>query len=240
MSCDARPLLKRLKDRLADLSRHTGPGVLDDDEPTPGTRLDPHPHRRARPGVRSRVGEQVLHDPLDFGGVDRDQHGRGLQADGMLAEQLRSRLFDDPADQLTVIDPLAVGVEGASGKATVSRSVAACSRARLSRRSRSACRRSLTSRPISSSPVGCPCRSGRAETVSSYVRPAMIASSLGWSPKVEAPRRREIAVAHPGTSCSSGCPTAWPTGWPMSRSAARLAFTTRPYGSSTTTASCMI
>ena len=56
-----------------------------------------------------------------------------------------------------------------------------------------------------------PCRSDRADTVSSYPRPAMIASSREVSLEVEAPRAGE-AAAHPGTSCASGCPTTWPTG----------------------------
>jgi hypothetical protein len=98
MGRDGRPLLERLEDRLADLGRHPGSGILDHHQRAAASRLDPHPHRRAGGGVPCRIRQQVLDDPLDLGGVDRDQHGRGLQADGSLAEQLRPCVLDNPAD----------------------------------------------------------------------------------------------------------------------------------------------
>ena len=50
---------------------HAGPVVLDHDHDPRRVRFDAHPDRRAARSVPIGVGEQVLHDALDLGDVDR-------------------------------------------------------------------------------------------------------------------------------------------------------------------------
>ena len=67
-----RTLLERFEDDLAEFGCHSRTVVFDLEERAPFRRGDAHPDGGVGRRVAHRVREEVLDDPLDLRGVDRD------------------------------------------------------------------------------------------------------------------------------------------------------------------------
>src|SRR5215218_3196541 len=75
---DVAALVEGLEDLLAELGRHPGSLVLDQQHDAVVLRLQPDPDGGPGRGVLGRVDEQVLDDPLQLGGVGGHIYRRGV------------------------------------------------------------------------------------------------------------------------------------------------------------------